>query len=104
MRTGSADYSRREATASVTFPQDEQRANAAAHEGEQRANTAQEASAEHDQEHEANEGEQEANNFERVRAYLAIHPEAKDREIADALTISTSTANKWRNRVKEIRS
>jgi hypothetical protein len=80
-------------------PQDEQRANTTEHEGEQEANTAQEAHAEHDQERGANGSEQEANNYERVRAYLAIHPDAKDREIADALMISTSTANKWRKRV-----
>ena len=47
------------------------------------------------------EGEQETNNFERVKAYLARHPEATDREVAEALTMSTSTANKWRKRVKE---
>lgn len=56
---------------------------------EQRANTAEW------------EGEQEANNYERVKAYLARHPEAKDREIANALMISASTANKWRKRVKK---
>lgn len=45
--------------------------------------------------------EQEANNFERVKAYLARYPEATDREIAEALKMSTSTANKWRKRVKQ---
>jgi len=75
-------------------PQSEQRANTKACEGEQETNTAQQAPAGHNH-------EQEANNFERVKAYLARHPEATDREIAEALTISTSTANKWRKRVKE---
>ena len=40
------------------------------------------------------------NNYERVKAYLAIHPDAKVREVAGALTISVSTANKWMVRIK----
>ncbi len=75
-------------------PQGEQKANIEVREGEQETNTAQQALAAHDH-------EQETNNFERVRAYLARHPEATDREVAEALTMSTSTANKWRKRVKE---
>jgi hypothetical protein len=58
-----------------------------------------EASADCDEVRETKEGEQETNNGERVRAYLAAHPAATDREIADALTISASTANKWRRRI-----
>ena len=75
-------------------PQSEQVANIRACEGEQEANTAQQAPAEYGH-------EQEANNFERVKAYLARHPEATDRQIAEALTMSTSTTNKWRKRVRE---
>ncbi len=63
--------------------------------GEQQANFAQEAIAVRDH-------EQEANNYERVKAYLATHPQATDRAIADALTISTSTANKWRKRIERV--
>ncbi len=47
-----------------------------------------------------NEGEGEKGNFERVRRYLADHPDAKVREVAKALTISVSTANKWMIRVR----
>jgi len=61
--------------------------------GEQQINTAQEAPAMCDH-------EQEANNYERVKAYLAGHPEAKVRDVAKALMVSVSTANKWMNRVK----
>ena len=75
-------------------PQSEQKANTKACEGEQETNAAEQAPAE--QGH-----EQEMNNFERVKAYLARHPEATDRQIAETLTMSTSTANKWRKRVKE---
>jgi hypothetical protein len=75
-------------------PQSEQKANTKACEGEQETNTAQQAPTGHNH-------EQEANNFERVKAYLARHPEATDHRIAEALTMSTSTANKWRKRVKE---
>jgi hypothetical protein len=73
-------------------PQDEQKVNTKACEGEQETNAVQQALAEQGY-------EQEANNFERVKAYLARHPEATDRQIAGALTMSTSTANKWRKRV-----
>jgi len=48
------------------------------------------------------ENEQEANNYERVRAYLALHPKASDSEIAHTLVMSRSTANKWHNRVKQM--
>ena len=75
-------------------PQSEQGANMKAYEGEQETNTALQAPAGHGH-------EQEANNFERVKAYLTRYPEATDRQIAEALTMSTSTANKWRKRVKE---
>ncbi|SRR5260370_27629514 len=61
---------------------------------EQSANTVQQAPVGHDH-------EQETNNFERVKTYLARHPEATDRDTADALMMSTSTTNKWRKRVKE---
>jgi hypothetical protein len=61
--------------------------------GEQRANTAQENLGERDD-------EQGANNYERVKAYLTGHPEAKVRDVAKALTISVSTANKWMIRIK----
>ncbi|HLI05873.1 MAG TPA: hypothetical protein VKV40_04825 [Ktedonobacteraceae bacterium] len=44
--------------------------------------------------------EPEANNYDRVKAYLAIHPDAKVREVAGALTISVSTADKWMVRIK----
>ncbi len=46
------------------------------------------------------QGEQRANNYERVKTYLTAHPQATDRAIADALTISASTANKWRKRIE----
>jgi hypothetical protein len=62
-------------------------------EGEQRTNTAQEASA-------SDEDEQGVNNGERVRAYMLLHPDAKVRDVAEALSISVSTANKWMSRVK----
>jgi hypothetical protein len=48
------------------------------------------------------ESERETNNYERVKVYLTTHPEATDRDIADALTISKSTANKWKKRVKSV--
>lgn len=44
--------------------------------------------------------EQVANNYDRVKAYLTVHPKAKVREVAEALTISVSTANKWMIRIK----
>jgi len=62
-------------------------------EGEQRTNTSQEASA-------TDEDEPGANNGERVKAYLLLHPDAKVRDVAEALSISVSTANKWMSRVK----
>ena len=61
--------------------------------GERRANTAQENSGERGD-------EQGANNYERVKAYMAGHPDAKVREVAEALTISVSTANKWMIRIR----
>ena len=70
-------------------PQGERRAS----EGGHRENTAQEAPARCDY-------EREANNYERVKEDLATHPQATDRAIADALTISASTANKWRKRIE----
>ncbi len=70
-------------------PQREQEAN----KGEQRANIAQKATGECDD-------EQMANNYERVKAYLAVYPNAKVRDVAEALTISVSTANKWMNRIR----
>ena len=62
-------------------------------ESEQEANTCQEASG-------SDENEQRANNHERVKAYIATHSDAKVRDVAEALSISISTANKWMNRVK----
>jgi hypothetical protein len=70
-------------------------------EGEQTASIAQEAPVVCDYEQRANEGEQEVSNYKRVKVYLADHPKATDREIADALVISHSTVNKWRKRLKE---
>jgi len=64
---------------------------------EQRTRTAQELTA-------ANKDEHEINNYERVKAYLVTHPEAKVRDVATALTISTSTANKWMTRIRGERS
>jgi hypothetical protein len=46
------------------------------------------------------EGEQETNNGERVRVYLVDHPKATLREIAEALSISVTTVNKWRTRIQ----
>lgn len=73
---------------------------------EQEANTAQEAVLEEEREQNPNndeqsEGEdkQETNNYERVKACLSTNPSATDRHIAEALAISTSTANKWKKRV-----
>lgn len=39
-------------------------------------------------------------NYERVKAYLAEHPDAKVREVAEALSMSVSTASKWMGRMK----
>jgi hypothetical protein len=47
------------------------------------------------------QGEEGENNGERVKAYLADHPRATLRDIAGALTISVTTARKWRSRVQE---
>ena len=44
--------------------------------------------------------EEGENNGERVQAYLAEHPKATLREIAEVLTISVTTARKWRSRVQ----
>ena len=44
--------------------------------------------------------ERERGNFERVRRYVADHPDAKVRDVAKALTISVSTADKWMIRVR----
>jgi hypothetical protein len=71
--------------------------------GEHRTSIMREISAERDSEQETDKDEQEVDNYERVKAYLATHPAATDREIADALTISSSTANKWHRRVKDVK-
>lgn len=47
-----------------------------------------------------NDEEPGANSYDRVKAYLALHPDAKVREVAGALTISVSTADKWMVRIK----
>ncbi len=47
-----------------------------------------------------NDDERGTGNFERVRQYLAAYPDAKVRDVAEALTISVSTANKWLIRVR----
>jgi hypothetical protein len=47
-----------------------------------------------------NEPEQGTNNYERVRVYLERHPHARVRDVAVALKVSVSTANKWMNRVR----
>ena len=70
-------------------PQGERRAS----EGGHREKTVQENIGE-------NVDEQRANNYERVKAYLTGHPEAKVRDVAEALAISVSTANKWMIRVR----
>jgi hypothetical protein len=59
-------------------------------EGEQEANTAKPARGGEDQDEQATN-----NNAERVKAYLADHPNAKVREVSQALTMSLSTASKW---------
>jgi hypothetical protein len=46
--------------------------------------------------------EEGANNRERVKGYLADHPKAPLREIAEALTISVTTARKWCSRVQGV--
>jgi hypothetical protein len=70
-------------------PQDKHEAS----QGQQQANIAQESTGEKSY-------EQGANNYEGVKEYLAGHPDAKVREVARALTISVSTANKWIIRIR----
>ena len=48
------------------------------------------------------QGEGGEDNGKRVRAYLADHPQATLRAIAGALTISVTTARKWRSRVQGV--
>ena len=95
----------RAALAQITISEETQQALLAP-QSEQKANIAQEAVLEDDHEQNVNDDEQtggeykqEANNCERVKAHLAIHPNATDRDIAEALAISTSTANKWKKRI-----
>jgi hypothetical protein len=80
-----------DATTPYALPslQDEQEAS----QGRQQANIAQDST-------EEKSDEQGANNYERVKEYLAGHPDAKVREVARALTISVSTANKWMIRIR----
>ncbi len=40
-------------------------------------------------------------NYERVKLFMAEHPKAKVREVAEALAISMTTANKWMSRLRE---
>jgi predicted nuclease of restriction endonuclease-like RecB superfamily len=47
------------------------------------------------------QGGQSTDNFERVKLFLAEHPGAKVREVAQALAISRTTANKWMTRLRE---
>jgi hypothetical protein len=49
----------------------------------------------------ANGRQGEQINFVRVKEFLNDSPNAKVREVADALKISPSTANKWMVRVRE---
>jgi hypothetical protein len=44
--------------------------------------------------------QQNVDNYERVKSYLADHPKATLHEIAGALTISVTTANKWRGKIR----
>ncbi len=44
------------------------------------------------------------NNYERVKSYLVDHPKATLHEIAGALTISVTTANKWRGKIRAERN
>ena len=60
---------------------------------ERGTNTAQEATGESDDDH-------GTNNHERVKAYLVGHPDAKVRDVARALKVSVSTANKWMIRIR----
>ncbi len=50
---------------------------------------------------EETESEKLPENFQRVRAYLADTPDATVRDVASALKISLTTANKWMHRVRE---
>jgi len=43
---------------------------------------------------------QHVDNCERVKSYLADHPKATLHEIAGALTISVTTANEWRGKIR----
>jgi hypothetical protein len=47
------------------------------------------------------QGGQIRDNYERVKLFLAEHPKAKVREVAEALAISMTTANKWMIRLRE---
>lgn len=46
------------------------------------------------------EGEEQTDNRAKVEAFLREHPKATLRDIATALTISVTTANKWRGRIQ----
>jgi len=83
----------RELLARTTVSEDANKEQLLLTEGEQTANKATDATRE-------DEDEQGTTNRERVKAYMLLHPEAKVREVAEALTISTSTANKWMSRAK----
>ena len=50
---------------------------------------------------EETESEKLPENFQRVQAYLADTPNATVRDVASALKISLTTANKWMHRVRE---
>ena len=95
----------RAALAQITISEETQQALLAP-QSKQKANTAQEAVSEEEGEQNPNNDEQtedeykqEPNNYERVKAHIAINPNATDRDIAEALAISTSTANKWKKRI-----
>jgi predicted nuclease of restriction endonuclease-like RecB superfamily len=47
------------------------------------------------------QGGQSTDNFERVKLFMTDHPGAKVREVAQALAISRTTANKWMTRLRE---
>jgi hypothetical protein len=47
------------------------------------------------------QGGQSTDNFERVKLFMTEHPGAKVREVAQALAISRTTANKWMTRLRE---
>jgi len=49
---------------------------------------------------EESESEEPPENFQRVQAYLANTPDATVRDVAGALEISLTTANKWMHRVR----